>query len=151
MADEPQIESGEARNPGEILDIRFQKNTNHKQKYLEAEPKILGVTQIALAVFFISVTVVLRVHDIHSLTQTALRGTFSMTRDSGQTRMGLLFNRETTKATSSLTSLNTELTRRRLNVNRENTYSPASLTRDAFQKAVQNADTEFAFNSENTD
>jgi len=27
------------------------------------------------------------------------------------------------KATSSLTSLNTELTRRRLNVNRENTYS----------------------------
>ncbi|KAG1947665.1 hypothetical protein F2P79_012564 [Pimephales promelas] len=74
-----------------------------------------------------------------------------MTRDSGQTRMGLLFNRETTKATSSLTSLNTELTRRRLNVNRENTYSPASLTRDAFQKAVQNADTEFAFNSENTD
>jgi len=44
-ADEPQIESGEARNPGEILDIRFQKNTNHKQKYLEAEPKILGVGQ----------------------------------------------------------------------------------------------------------
>lgn len=28
---------------------------------------------------------------------------------------------------------------------------PASLTRDAFQKAVQNADTEFAFNSENTE
>lgn len=41
--DEPQIESGEDRNPGEILDIRFQKNPNQKHKYLEAEPKILGV------------------------------------------------------------------------------------------------------------
>lgn len=41
--DEPQIESWEDRNPGEILDIRFQKNPNQKLKYLEAEPKILGV------------------------------------------------------------------------------------------------------------
>ncbi|XP_077085746.1 uncharacterized protein LOC143737764 isoform X2 [Siphateles boraxobius] len=61
MADEPQIESGEDRNPGEILDIRFQKNTNQKYKYLEAEPKILGVTQIALAVFLTSVSLVLAV------------------------------------------------------------------------------------------
>lgn len=41
--DEPQMESGEDRNPGEILDIQFQKNPNQKHKYLEAEPKILGV------------------------------------------------------------------------------------------------------------
>lgn len=43
--DEPQIESGEDRNPGEVLHIRFQKNSNQKLKYLEAEPKILGVRE----------------------------------------------------------------------------------------------------------
>ncbi|KAK7175999.1 hypothetical protein R3I93_000304 [Phoxinus phoxinus] len=58
MADEP-IESGEDRNPGEIVNIRFQKNPNQKHKYLEAEPKILGVTQIAFAVFLTSVTLLL--------------------------------------------------------------------------------------------
>ncbi|XP_026106741.1 membrane-spanning 4-domains subfamily A member 4D isoform X2 [Carassius auratus] len=54
MEDEPQIESGEDRNPGEVtlLQIRFEKNPNQKLKYLEGEPKILGVTQIAFAVFF---------------------------------------------------------------------------------------------------
>ncbi len=43
--DEPQIESGEDRNPGEVLHIRFEKNPNQKLKYLEAEPKILGVRE----------------------------------------------------------------------------------------------------------
>uniref|UniRef100_A0A8C1PP91 Uncharacterized protein n=1 Tax=Cyprinus carpio TaxID=7962 RepID=A0A8C1PP91_CYPCA len=43
--DEPRIESGEDRNPGEVLHIRFQKNPNQKLKYLEAEPKILGVRE----------------------------------------------------------------------------------------------------------
>ncbi len=43
--DELQIESGEDRNPGELLHIRFQKNSNQKLKYLEAEPKILGVRE----------------------------------------------------------------------------------------------------------
>lgn len=74
MADEPQIESGEDRNPGEILDIRFQKNPNQKHKYLEAEPKILGVTQIAFAVFLTSVTLVF-VEDhmiIHSWTVSGI-------------------------------------------------------------------------------
>ncbi|XDV17764.1 hypothetical protein PO909_023583 [Leuciscus waleckii] len=66
MADEPQMESGEDRNPGEILDIRFQKNPIQKHKYLEAEPKILGVTQIALAVFLTSVTFVLHLDDIYT-------------------------------------------------------------------------------------
>lgn len=58
MEDELQIESGEDRNAGELLHIRFQKNSNQKLKYLEAEPKILGVTQIAFAVFFIFAVVV---------------------------------------------------------------------------------------------
>ncbi|XP_059379224.1 uncharacterized protein LOC132114864 isoform X2 [Carassius carassius] len=58
MEDEPQIESGEDRNPGEVLHIRFQKNPNQKLKYLEAEPKILGVTQIAFAVFFTFMVVI---------------------------------------------------------------------------------------------
>lgn len=45
--DEPQIESGEDRNPGEVtlLQIRFEKNPNQKLKYLEGEPKILGVRE----------------------------------------------------------------------------------------------------------
>lgn len=42
---ERQIEYGEDRNPGEVLHIRFQKNPNQKLKYLEAEPKILGVRE----------------------------------------------------------------------------------------------------------
>ncbi|XP_052417233.1 uncharacterized protein LOC127961953 [Carassius gibelio] len=42
--------SGEA---GTLLEVNFQKNHRQKYKYLEAEPKILGVTEIALTVFFV--------------------------------------------------------------------------------------------------
>ncbi|XP_073693512.1 membrane-spanning 4-domains subfamily A member 4A-like [Garra rufa] len=40
--------SGEA---GTLVEVTFQRNPSQKYKYLEAEPKILGVTEIALAVF----------------------------------------------------------------------------------------------------
>uniref|UniRef100_A0A8C1G7K1 Uncharacterized protein n=1 Tax=Cyprinus carpio TaxID=7962 RepID=A0A8C1G7K1_CYPCA len=33
------------------MEVTFQKNPSQKYKYLEAEPKILGVTEIALTVF----------------------------------------------------------------------------------------------------
>ncbi|KTG00758.1 hypothetical protein cypCar_00011303 [Cyprinus carpio] len=78
--DEPRIESGEDRNPGEVLHIRFQKNPNQKLKYLEAEPKILGVTQIAFAVFFIFMVVMLYVNDLGMYTDVGMvtGGTTSM-------------------------------------------------------------------------
>ncbi|KAA0723033.1 hypothetical protein E1301_Tti005151 [Triplophysa tibetana] len=42
------------RSPSDLLEVTFQKNPNQTFKYREAEPKILGVTEIALTVFFIS-------------------------------------------------------------------------------------------------
>uniref|UniRef100_A0A8C1TY81 Si:ch211-212k18.8 n=1 Tax=Cyprinus carpio TaxID=7962 RepID=A0A8C1TY81_CYPCA len=36
-----------------LMEVTFQKNPSQKYKYLEAEPKILGVTEIALTVFFV--------------------------------------------------------------------------------------------------
>ncbi|XP_051754456.1 uncharacterized protein LOC127515157 [Ctenopharyngodon idella] len=38
---------------GSLLEVTFQRNPRQKYKYLEAEPKILGLTEIALTVFFI--------------------------------------------------------------------------------------------------
>ncbi|XP_016328208.1 uncharacterized protein LOC107677701 [Sinocyclocheilus anshuiensis] len=80
MEDEPQIESAEDRNPGEVLHIRFQKNPNQKLKYLEAEPKILGVTQIAFAVFFTFMVVVFYVNGMAMYTDVDMvtGGTASM-------------------------------------------------------------------------
>ncbi|KAK9972100.1 hypothetical protein ABG768_025431 [Culter alburnus] len=75
MADEPQIESWEDRNPGEILDIRFQKNPNQKLKYLEAEPKILGVTQIALAVFLSFAILLFYVNGMSTIADAVSGGT----------------------------------------------------------------------------
>ncbi|KAK9972215.1 hypothetical protein ABG768_025538 [Culter alburnus] len=45
-------DSGDAA-AGTLLEVTFQRNPRQKYKYLEAEPKILGVTEIALTVFFI--------------------------------------------------------------------------------------------------
>ncbi|KAF4111424.1 uncharacterized protein LOC131543684 [Onychostoma macrolepis] len=47
-----QSASGSAE-AGTLLEVTFQKNPRQKYKYLEAEPKILGVTEIALTVFFV--------------------------------------------------------------------------------------------------
>ncbi|XP_073764376.1 uncharacterized protein si:ch211-212k18.9 isoform X2 [Danio rerio] len=38
---------------GTLVEVSFQKNPRHKYKYLEGEPKILGITEIAITVFFI--------------------------------------------------------------------------------------------------
>ncbi|XP_070785834.1 membrane-spanning 4-domains subfamily A member 4A-like [Enoplosus armatus] len=37
-----------------LVAVTFQRNANRKQKYLEAEPKALGITQIGLSVFQIT-------------------------------------------------------------------------------------------------
>ncbi|KAG7464603.1 hypothetical protein MATL_G00167390 [Megalops atlanticus] len=41
---------------GPLVSVSFQKNPQHVRKYLEAEPKALGVTQITLSVFKISMS-----------------------------------------------------------------------------------------------
>ncbi|XP_053089034.1 uncharacterized protein LOC128318084 isoform X2 [Pangasianodon hypophthalmus] len=40
---------------GTLVEVKFQKNSYRTQKYLEAEPKALGVTQIMLSLFFMSI------------------------------------------------------------------------------------------------
>ncbi|KAF4089356.1 hypothetical protein AMELA_G00065230 [Ameiurus melas] len=40
---------------GALVEVKFQKNPYQTQKYLEAEPKALGVTQIMLSLFFLSI------------------------------------------------------------------------------------------------
>ncbi|CAB1421324.1 unnamed protein product [Pleuronectes platessa] len=52
MADEAAMAEdgiGPAQTP--LVEVSFQKNIHRNQKYLEAEPKALGVTQIGLSVF----------------------------------------------------------------------------------------------------
>ncbi|XP_043101592.1 uncharacterized protein LOC122349561 [Puntigrus tetrazona] len=74
MEGEPQVESGENLNPGEVLQIRFQKKPNQKLKYLEAEPKILGVTQIVFGVFIAFMIVAFYVNDmtVYSYTDASM-------------------------------------------------------------------------------
>lgn len=52
----PAAEGSAAQGP--LVAVTFQRNPHSKQKYLEAEPKALGVTQIILSVFRISTCVV---------------------------------------------------------------------------------------------
>ncbi|KAF7706274.1 uncharacterized protein LOC124386838 [Silurus meridionalis] len=40
---------------GAAVEVKFEKNPIHTQKYLEAEPKALGVTQIMLSLFVMSI------------------------------------------------------------------------------------------------
>ncbi|KAG8006336.1 hypothetical protein GBF38_005597, partial [Nibea albiflora] len=45
------VEEGGSSDQGPLVAVSFQKNVNRKQKYLEAEPKALGITQIGLSLF----------------------------------------------------------------------------------------------------
>ncbi|XP_027025313.1 membrane-spanning 4-domains subfamily A member 4A-like isoform X2 [Tachysurus fulvidraco] len=62
MSEESEIESivpsalNTGTEPGTLVEVKFQKNTYQIQKYLEAEPKALGVTQIMLGLFIMSIT-----------------------------------------------------------------------------------------------
>ncbi|XP_034471090.1 uncharacterized protein LOC117779199 isoform X1 [Hippoglossus hippoglossus] len=52
MADEAAtVEDGVRPAQSPLVEVSFQKNVQRVQKYLEAEPKALGVTQIGLSVF----------------------------------------------------------------------------------------------------
>lgn len=65
MADEAAVVDG-AASPAEspLVAVTFQKDVNRKQKYLEAEPKALGITQIGLSVFQITCALVLLAKDL---------------------------------------------------------------------------------------
>ncbi|XP_076004379.1 membrane-spanning 4-domains subfamily A member 4A-like [Genypterus blacodes] len=49
-----EAEAGGAAVQIPLVEVTFQKNPARKQKYLEAEPKALGITQIGLSVYQIS-------------------------------------------------------------------------------------------------
>ncbi|XP_051284562.1 uncharacterized protein LOC127379232 [Dicentrarchus labrax] len=52
MADEAVVlEEGSSAAQSPLVAVTFQRNVNRKQKYLEAEPKALGITQIGLSAF----------------------------------------------------------------------------------------------------
>ncbi|KAL7375825.1 hypothetical protein ABVT39_024671 [Epinephelus coioides] len=58
MADEAAVVEegvGPAQTP--LVTVSFQKNANRKEKYLEAEPKALGITQIGLSLFKVTCVV----------------------------------------------------------------------------------------------
>uniref|UniRef100_A0A3P8ZKP6 Uncharacterized protein n=1 Tax=Esox lucius TaxID=8010 RepID=A0A3P8ZKP6_ESOLU len=63
MADEVVTPGGEAP----LVTVTFQRNPNQKQKYLESEPKALGVTEIALSVFHICSLITLLTKDMGDL------------------------------------------------------------------------------------
>uniref|UniRef100_A0A4W5N9K6 Uncharacterized protein n=1 Tax=Hucho hucho TaxID=62062 RepID=A0A4W5N9K6_9TELE len=55
MADEEAVPGAE----GPLVAVTFQRTPHKKQKYLESEPKALGVAQISLSVFYISSFIVM--------------------------------------------------------------------------------------------
>ncbi|XP_026208882.1 uncharacterized protein LOC113157536 [Anabas testudineus] len=59
MADEAAVvEKGISPVQSPLVEVSFQKNVNRKQKYLEAEPKALGITQIGMSLFNITCSTV---------------------------------------------------------------------------------------------
>ncbi|KAL7876115.1 hypothetical protein AOLI_G00110780 [Acnodon oligacanthus] len=48
---------------GALVEVTFQKNPCQEQKYLEAEPKALGLTQIMLSLFAMSITIIVMYSD----------------------------------------------------------------------------------------
>ncbi|KAK5611249.1 hypothetical protein CRENBAI_019821 [Crenichthys baileyi] len=47
------VEEGASPAQSPVVAVTFQRNANRKEKYLEAEPKALGITQICLSVYTI--------------------------------------------------------------------------------------------------
>ncbi|XP_029944266.1 uncharacterized protein LOC115386183 isoform X2 [Salarias fasciatus] len=47
------LEEGLSAADGPLVAVTFQRNVHRKEKYLESEPKALGITQIGLSVFMI--------------------------------------------------------------------------------------------------
>lgn len=65
MADEAAVvEEGSSPAEGPLVAVSFQRNVRRKEKFLEAEPKALGVTQIGLSVFQITCVGVFMTEDL---------------------------------------------------------------------------------------
>ncbi|XP_053199861.1 uncharacterized protein LOC128384330 [Scomber japonicus] len=65
MADEAAVvEAGSSESP--LVAVTFQRNIHRKEKYLEAEPKALGITQIGLSLFQIICVSVFVAKDLSS-------------------------------------------------------------------------------------
>uniref|UniRef100_A0A8C6TL75 Membrane-spanning 4-domains subfamily A member 4A n=1 Tax=Neogobius melanostomus TaxID=47308 RepID=A0A8C6TL75_9GOBI len=54
MAEAALAEAGEGSSPSPLLSVSFQKNEQRKLKFLEGEPKALGITQICISIFHMS-------------------------------------------------------------------------------------------------
>ncbi|XP_055755825.1 uncharacterized protein LOC129834658 [Salvelinus fontinalis] len=65
MADEEAVPGAE----GPLVAVTFQKTAHQKQKYLESQPKALGVAQIALSVFYISSVIVMFTNSMSMLVE----------------------------------------------------------------------------------
>uniref|UniRef100_UPI0037E7BADA membrane-spanning 4-domains subfamily A member 4A-like n=1 Tax=Semicossyphus pulcher TaxID=241346 RepID=UPI0037E7BADA len=65
MADEEAVvQEGVSPAQSPLVSVSFQRDVNRKQKYLEAEPKFLGVTQIGLSAFQIINVAVFLANDL---------------------------------------------------------------------------------------
>ncbi|XP_013882811.1 uncharacterized protein LOC106531479 [Austrofundulus limnaeus] len=51
MSDEEFVVEGLSPSQSPLVSVTFQRNQHRKEKYLEAEPKALGITQIGLSLF----------------------------------------------------------------------------------------------------
>ncbi|XP_068444070.1 membrane-spanning 4-domains subfamily A member 4A-like [Clinocottus analis] len=70
MADEAEfVEEGVGPGQSPLVAVSFQRNVHRKEKYLEAEPKALGITQIGMSVFQITCVAVFLSRGL-SLTET---------------------------------------------------------------------------------
>ncbi|CAJ1086516.1 Hypothetical predicted protein [Xyrichtys novacula] len=58
------VEEGVSPNQSPLVEISFQRNVNRKRKYLEAEPKFLGVTQIGMSAYQIICASVFLANDL---------------------------------------------------------------------------------------
>lgn len=64
MADEAVMEEGATPAQNPLVAVTFQRNVHRKEKYLEAEPKALGITQIGLSMFQITCVTVFLSKDL---------------------------------------------------------------------------------------
>ncbi|XP_066537937.1 membrane-spanning 4-domains subfamily A member 4A-like [Hoplias malabaricus] len=60
-----EAENHNSQNVRALVEVTFKKNPYQEHKYLEAEPKALGLTQIILSCFFLSVNLVIMHHSTY--------------------------------------------------------------------------------------
>ncbi|XP_010897012.1 uncharacterized protein LOC105026913 isoform X3 [Esox lucius] len=66
-------ESNVPRSAGPLVEVTFQRNPQQKLKFLESEPKALGITQIALGVFHVGCIIVMLTNGMGVLSREAFQ------------------------------------------------------------------------------